>query len=136
MSNNPSEAWRHGATCRHSVTTQGPKPGVGYGYARNLCLTRPHLGHTVKRRRWCEMLGSRLFTRAMKRLLIRSNCSGYRGISHQPASGALGLCPTGVKKEPKVNRNPYRYGNVGSTVIDLIGGGRPPTRLGQLRLMR
>jgi hypothetical protein len=36
-------------------------------------------------------------------------------------SGALGLCLTGVKKEPTVNGNPYRYVNVGSTVIGLPG---------------
>src|SRR5215831_11096298 len=45
------------------------------------------------------------------------NCSGYRGTSHQPTSWALGLCLTGVKEEPTVNRNPYRYVNVGSAVI-------------------
>jgi hypothetical protein len=55
----------------------------------------------------------------MKRHLMRPNCSGYRGRSHQPTSGALGLCPTGVKKAPTVNRNPYPEVNVGSVVIVL-----------------
>jgi hypothetical protein len=72
-------------------------------------------------RRWVIALLLRAMKRLMKRLLIRPNCSGYRGISHQPTSRALGLCPTGVKKEPKVNRNPYYYVNVGSGVIGLLG---------------
>ena len=55
----------------------------------------------------------------MKRLSMRPNCSGYRGRSYQPTSGALGLCPTGVKKGPTVNGHPYRYVNVGSAVIGL-----------------
>jgi hypothetical protein len=84
-------------------------------------MKRPHLGHTAKWRRWCETLGNRLFTRAMKRLSIRLNCTGYRGTSHQPTSRALGLCLMGVKKAPTVNRNPYRYVNVGSAVTGLAG---------------
>ena len=57
--------------------------------------------------------------RVMKRPFTGPNCSGYRGTSYQPTSGALGLCLTGVKKAPTVNGNPYRYVNVGSAVIGL-----------------
>src|SRR4029453_15516805 len=70
----------------------------------------------------------------MKRLSMRPNCSRYRGISYQPTSWALGLCLTGVKKEPTVNGNPYRYVNVGSAVIGLPSAGRGQGRPGQLRL--
>ena len=79
-------------------------------------------------------MGNRLWIRAMKRLSMRPNCSGYRGRSYQPTSGALGLCLTGVKKGPKVNCNPYHDVNVGSAVVGLVGRGRLSARLGQLRL--
>jgi hypothetical protein len=66
----------------------------------------------------------------MKRLSIRPNCSGYRGISHQPMSWALGLCLTGVKKGPKVNCNPYHDVNVGSAVIGLARRGLKASKTG------
>lgn len=39
-------------------------------------------------------------------------------------SRTLGLCPTGVKREPKVKRYSYHYVNVGSATVGLIGRGR------------
>src|SRR5262245_29639119 len=68
--------------------------------------------------------------RAMTRLFERPHCAGSRGTSHQPMSGALGLCLTGVKQEPTVNDHPYRYVNVGSTVIGLPGCGMNARKTG------
>src|SRR5215813_9077518 len=66
----------------------------------------------------------------MKRLLMRPHCSGYRGGSHQPTSRALGLCLTGVKKEPTVNCHPYRYVNVGSVVLGVAWRGSSAHKTG------
>jgi hypothetical protein len=51
---------------------------------------------------------------------FESNRSGYRGTSHRLMSRTLGLCLTGVKREPKVRRITYRYVNVGSAMAGLL----------------
>src|SRR5437867_11014220 len=61
---------------------------------------------------------------------MRLNCSGERGTSHQPTSWALGLCLTGVKKEPTVNWYPYRYVNVGSVVFRVAWRGSSASKTG------
>ena len=92
-----------GATCWHSVTAQGFEPEFDYGYGRNLCLKRPHLGRTAKRQRWYEISGKSAFDAADEKVfLLGLNRSNYRGINYRLVSGTLGLCPMGVKKEPKV----------------------------------
>ena len=50
-----------GAKRWHSVTALGSEPELDYGYARNPCLKRPHLGRTAKQQRWYEVSGKSIF---------------------------------------------------------------------------
>ena len=60
----------------------------------------------------------------MKKVFLRGlNRSDYRGINYRLISGTLGLCLTGVKREPKVKYNTYRYVNAGSMMVGLYGDG-------------
>jgi hypothetical protein len=58
----------------------------------------------MKRWRWHECLGRLVSIRKPKRLCGRLNRSGYRGISHRPDTGVLGMYLMGVKEGPKVRR--------------------------------
>jgi hypothetical protein len=111
-----------GAKCWHSVTAQGSEPEFDYGYARNPCLKRPHLGRTAKQQRWYEISGKSTFYSVDEKVfLLGLNRSNYRGINYRLISGTLGLCLTGVKREPKVKYNTYHYVNVGSMMVGLHG---------------
>jgi hypothetical protein len=110
-----------GAKRWHSVTARGSESEPVYGYERNPCQKRPHLGHTVKRRRWCETSGKLAFDAANEKVCaLGPNRSDYRGISHRLMSGILGLYLTGVKREPKDRCIKYHYVNVGSIITGLI----------------
>ena len=109
-----------GATSWNSVTAQGSEPEFDYGYARNPCLKRPHLGRTAKRRRWYEISGNSTFYAVDEKVFLTGlNCSNYRGINYRLISGTLGLCLTGVKREPTVRGKTYRRVNVGSAIAGL-----------------
>lgn len=83
-------------------------------------MKRPYLERTANRRRWCEISGNQLFDRVGETVFsLGPNRSGYRGISHRLISRTLGLCLTGVKREPTVKRYSYHYVNVGSATVGL-----------------
>jgi hypothetical protein len=65
-----------------------------------------------------------------KAFLRELNRAGYRGTSHRLLSETLGLCLTGVKREPTVNRTMYHLVNVGSATVGRRIAGRALPRLG------
>lgn len=105
-----------GTLLRHKA----PSLKLTRGYARNPCLKRPHLGRTAKQQRWYEISGKSTFHSVDQKVYqLGLNRSSYRGINYRLISGTLGLCLTGVKREPKVKYNTYHYVNVGSMMVGL-----------------